>query len=296
MFDMGFLPGIRKILAKLPRERQNLLFSATMPSEIRGLADQILQQPHVVQLNHSQPASTIDHALYPVHPDRKRDLLDHLLKDEACTSAIVFMRTKHRAKRLAQQLENEGHRAVALQGNMSQAQRDRAMAGFRAGRFEVLVATDIVARGIDVSDVSHVINFDAPNTPDAYTHRIGRTGRKEQSGIACTFVTHEDRAWILATERMIGTPIARRQIEGFEKGLPGGATLDRNAADSRGARPNAARLGQGPSQGQGQGQNQSGPSSRRFRGLGNGGNPNSASRKRRSSSNGRRRSPRAAQG
>jgi superfamily II DNA/RNA helicase len=213
MFDMGFLPDIRRILRALPRERQNLMFSATMPVEIRRLADEVLCDPHVVELARSAPADTIDHALYPVAEATKRDLLDHLLASDGCDSAIVFTRTKHRARRLAQQLDKAGHRAVALQGNMSQAKRDRAMRGFRDGSYEILVATDIAARGIDVSGVSHVINFDVPNTPEAYTHRIGRTGRSEREGTACTFVTRDDWGWVRATERMIGAPIPRRQVE-----------------------------------------------------------------------------------
>ncbi|GJM44890.1 MAG: ATP-dependent RNA helicase RhlE [Gemmatimonadota bacterium] len=216
MFDMGFLPDIRKILSALPRNRQNLLFSATMPKEIRRLADDLLSDPQVVELADAMPASTIDHALFPVAEGRKRDLLEHLLRQKDCDSAIVFTRTKHRARRLAEQLEKAGHRAVGLQGNMSQGQRDRAMKGFRARRFDILVATDIAARGIDVSGVSHVINYDVPNTPEAYTHRIGRTGRSECEGIACTFVTSADTGWVRATERMIGAPIQRRKVEGFE--------------------------------------------------------------------------------
>jgi ATP-dependent RNA helicase RhlE len=216
MFDMGFLPDIRKILQALPKRRQNLLFSASMPREIRRLADDLLNRPHVVELANAEPASTIDHALVLVSEGRKRDLLEHVLAGDDCDSAIVFTRTKHRARRLAEQLIKAGHQAVGLQGNMSQAQRDRAMRGFRSRRFDILVATDIAARGIDVSDVSHVINFDVPNTPEAYTHRIGRTGRSDQDGIACTFVTGEDRSWVRATERMIGAPIPRRQVEGFE--------------------------------------------------------------------------------
>ena len=216
MFDMGFLPDIRKILARLPSDRQNLLFSATMPKEIRRLADDLLNDPHVVELADKTPASTIDHALYPVSESRKKDLLEHFLGNDDCSSAIVFTRTKHRARRLAEQLSKAGHRAVALQGNMSQAARDRAMGGFRSRQFDILVATDIAARGIDVSGISHVINFDVPNTPEAYTHRIGRTGRAEKEGIACTFITGEDHAWVRATERMIGNPIQRHQIAGFE--------------------------------------------------------------------------------
>ncbi len=217
MFDMGFLPDIRKILAALPAKRQNLLFSATMPREIRHLADNLLDHPHVVDLGEgATPASTIDHALYLVAEGHKRALLEKMLKRDDCTSAIVFTRTKHRARRLAEQLGKAGHRAVGLQGNMSQGQRDRAMRGFRENRYDILVATDIAARGIDVSNVSHVINYDVPSTPEAYTHRIGRTGRAECNGIACTFVTNADRLWVRATERMLGAPIPRRQVEGFK--------------------------------------------------------------------------------
>ncbi len=238
MFDMGFLPDIRKILKALPERRQNLLFSATMPKEIRHLADNLLCDPHVVELADAAPASTIDHALYPVAEQRKRDLLEHLLASDECDSAIVFIRTKYRARRLAEQLSKAGHRAVGLQGNMSQGQRDRAMSGFRSRRFDILVATDIAARGIDVSDVSHVINFDVPSTPEAYTHRIGRTGRAEREGIACTFVTGADRGWVNATERMIGSSIPRRQVEGIEAGddeKPRGGRPPRG--NGRGSRP-----------------------------------------------------------
>ena len=217
MFDMGFLPDIRKIISKLPRQRQNLLISATMPKDIRRLADDLLTDPHVVELANAAPAGTIDHALYMVAEQRKRDLLEQLLAGDDCESAIVFTRTKHRAKRLADQLSKAGHRAVGLQGNMSQSQRDRAMRGFRSRSYDILVATDIAARGIDVSGVSHVINFDVPNTPEAYTHRIGRTGRAELEGVACTFVTSSDRAWVKSTERMIGSSIPRRHVEGFSQ-------------------------------------------------------------------------------
>ena len=216
MFDMGFLPDIKKVIKALPRDRQNLLFSATMPKEIRGLADDVLTSPHVVELADSAPAETIDHALYMIPEHRKLDLLEHIFGEDNCNSAIVFVRTKRRAKRLSEQLRKSGYKASDLQGNMSQGQRDRTMKGFRERRFDLLVATDIVARGIDVSNVSHVINFDVPNTPEAYTHRIGRTGRSEQEGIACTFVTGVDSGWVRATERMIGQQIPRQKVDGFE--------------------------------------------------------------------------------
>ena len=215
MFDMGFLPDVKSILSMLPDRRQNLLFGATMPDEIRVLANRILDCPHVVELAHSTPASTIEHALYRIAADRKIDLLKHLLENDSFTSAIVFLRTKHRARRLGVQLSNMGHNAIALQGNMTQSQRDRAMSGFREGRFKILVATDIASRGIDVAGVSHVINFDVPNTPDAYTHRIGRTGRAERSGKAYTFVSREDADALRAIERSLGSTITQLEAPGF---------------------------------------------------------------------------------
>jgi len=240
MFDLGFLRDVRRILNALPKQRQNLLFSATMPREIRKLADELLTDPQVVELADAAPASTIDHALVAVLEKRKRALLEAVLHEDDYDSAIVFMRTKRRAKQLADQLSKSGHRAVALQGNMSQGARDRAMGGFRARRFDILVATDIAARGIDVSGVSHVINYDVPNTPEAYTHRIGRTGRAELDGTACTFVTPDDRGWVIAVERMIGAPIERREVAGFDpREQPQGP---RRKGEVRG-RPSGARRG-----------------------------------------------------
>jgi superfamily II DNA/RNA helicase len=246
MFDMGFLPDIKRILAALPKDRQNLLFSATMPKAIRELAAGILHEPHVVELAIKAPAERIEHALYPVAEGSKRDLLDRLLAEDDCKTAIVFTRTKHRAKRLAIQLSGQGLRAVALQGNMSQVQRDRAMSGFRAGRFDILVATDIAARGLDVAGIDYVINFDPPSTPETYTHRIGRTGRSEESGKACTLVTREDGAWVRATEKVLGTPIERRQFPGFAPetlGTGGGRSAAPNRSSS--GRRNPARSGGG---------------------------------------------------
>ncbi|MEW6071976.1 MAG: DEAD/DEAH box helicase [Planctomycetota bacterium] len=221
MFDMGFLPDVRRILAALPARRQNLLFSATMPREIRSLADRLLEGPLVVELDRVGPAATIDHAVYPVDEDRKIDLLRRFIGEKGFTSAIVFLRTKHRANRLARRLALLGHDAVALQGNMSQGQRARAMDGFRSGRYDVLVATDIAARGIDVAGVSHVINFDVPSTPDAYTHRLGRTGRAERRGKACTLVSTKDLTAVRAIEKSLGMTIDRRQMP--EAGTNGGS-------------------------------------------------------------------------
>jgi ATP-dependent RNA helicase RhlE len=242
MFDMGFLPDIRRILGALPKQRQNLLFSATMPREIRRLADGLLTDPQVVELVDTAPVASVDHALYLVPEHGKNALLEHMLKHDECDSAIVFIRTKHRARRLAEELSRAGHKAVSLQGDLSQGQRDRAMRGFRARRYDVLVATDIAARGIDVRGVSHVINFDVPNTPEAYTHRIGRTGRAECEGVASTFVTSNDLGWVRATERMIGAPIPRRHVEGLRPDTdktPGPRYPSRG--NTRRARPAAQR-------------------------------------------------------
>ncbi|MDA0676451.1 MAG: DEAD/DEAH box helicase [Chloroflexi bacterium] len=215
MLDMGFLPDVRRIVDLIPENRQTLMFSATMPDEIRKLANKVLNNPRVADVGHSSVVSTIDHELYPVTQRQKSPLLNYLLGDVSFGSAIIFTRTKHRALRVAQQLKSAGHNAVALQGNMSQAQRDRAMQGFREGKFQILVATDIAARGIDVANISHVINMDMPNTPDAYIHRIGRTGRSEQSGRAFTFVTPEDEAAVRALEKKLGRKIHRCTLPEF---------------------------------------------------------------------------------
>jgi ATP-dependent RNA helicase RhlE len=235
MFDMGFLPDLRRILKALPARRQNLLFSATMPREMRKLADAVLQDPALVELANARPAETIAHALYPVAEGQKIGALEALLARADFRSAIVFLRTKRRAKRLAQSLAAGGHAAVALQGNMSQSQRERALQGFREQRFEVLVATDIAARGLDIAGVSHVVNFDVPNTPDAYTHRIGRTGRAEQSGTALTFVTPADADAVRAIEKRLGAAIELRRPT--ELGPLGSASLARVQPARRAPRP-----------------------------------------------------------
>ncbi|MFH1079810.1 MAG: DEAD/DEAH box helicase [Pseudomonadota bacterium] len=216
MFDMGFLPDIRRILTYLPRERQTLLFSATMPSEIRHLACEVMKEPVTLQVGEIAPVDTISHAIYPVAPHLKTPLLLELLHHTDTKSVLVFARTKHRTKRLAEQMVKAGHRATSLQGNLSQAQRDAAMGGFRDGRFQILVATDIAARGIDVAHISHVINYDIPSTTDAYIHRIGRTGRATRNGDAYTLVTGEDKVIVRAIERVLGCPIERRTVDGFD--------------------------------------------------------------------------------
>lgn len=216
MFDMGFLPDIKRILGALPANRQTLLFSATMPPAISGLAAETLTDPVTVRIGHLAPLATVEHAIYPVSHNQKAPLLLHLLGEAGDGSVIVFTRTKHRAKNLAQQLCRSGHKATCLQGNLSQRQRQIAMDGFRRGSFQVLVATDIAARGIDVSQVAHVINFDIPDTAEAYTHRIGRTGRAERDGQAHTFVTGEDVGMVRAIESHMKKPLPRREVAGFE--------------------------------------------------------------------------------
>ena len=216
MFDMGFLPDIRQILKRLPARRQTLLFSATMPDELRTLAGEILRDPAIIQIAHSKPAETVDHALYPVAQTQKAGLLLALLQNLETGSVLVFTRTKQRAKRLAAQLTAAGHRAASLQGNLSQRQRQAALDGFKSGHHRVLVATDLAARGIDVADITHVINFDMPATVDDYTHRIGRTGRAAKTGDAFTFTTHEDESTVRAIERVLGFKIERRRLAGFD--------------------------------------------------------------------------------
>jgi len=219
MFDMGFLPDIRQIIKALPAQRQTLLFSATMPNEVRRLIQEVLHDPVNVQIDMVAPATTIRHALYPVAQHLKTDLLIQLLQKTDTQSVLVFTRTKHRAKRLGEKLGKNGYRASSLQGNLSQSKRQAALDGFRNGKIQILVATDIAARGIDVSSVSHVINYDIPDTADAYIHRIGRTGRASRHGDAFTMVTQEDRSIIRTIEGLLGAPIEKRRIEGFDDGL-----------------------------------------------------------------------------
>lgn len=213
MFDHGFLPDIKRIIQHLPKKRQNLIFSATMPKEITRLIDNILTNPVKVQVNHTVAADTISHAMYKVPKAKKTVLLKKLLSNTDITSTVVFTRTKFKAKNLAQQLEKTGYKAVALQGNMSQQARNRAMEGFRDGTFRVLVATDIAARGIDVSNISHVINYDLPDTAESYTHRTGRTGRAEKHGHAISFADQEDMSMIATVERRLGMKMSLETME-----------------------------------------------------------------------------------
>lgn len=221
MFDMGFLPDIRRILKQIPARRQTLLFSATMPPEIRRLADESLTDPVTVQVGITAPAETVSHALFPVAQHLKTPLLLKLLQQTKPGSVLVFTRTKHRAKRLGEQLSRAGYKTASLQGNLSQNRRQDAINGFRDGTYQILVATDIAARGIDIANVSHVINYDIPNTADAYIHRIGRTGRATCTGDAFTLITAEDNEMVRAIDRVIGSKTERRILPDFNYSAPG---------------------------------------------------------------------------
>ena len=218
MCDMGFLPDIRRILKLVPNRKQTLFFSATMPKDIRDLSEKILTDPVTVQIGMVAPAKTVSHAIYPVTQKMKKKFLFAMLNQTRTGRVLVFTRTKYRARNLARDLEKRGHKAAALQGNMTQNNRQRAINGFRNGKHDILVATDVASRGIDVADISHVINFDMPDTVDAYTHRIGRTGRAEESGEAYTFATADDGIMVRDIERLLGEPLERRQLESFDYG------------------------------------------------------------------------------
>ena len=220
MFDMVFLPDIRRILKQIPAKRQTLLFSATMPPDINKLAQEILNDPVTVKVGNTAPPVTVSHALYPVEQHLKTALLLELLLHTDTESVLVFTRTKHRAKRLGEQLEKAGYKAASLQGNLSQNRRQAALDGFRDGTYQILVATDIAARGIDVSQISHVVNYDIPDTPEAYVHRIGRTGRAAKSGDAFTMVCSEDTIMVRTIEKKLGAPLERRTVTGFDYTVP----------------------------------------------------------------------------
>jgi ATP-dependent RNA helicase RhlE len=191
-----------------------------MPSEIAHLAQETLTQPVTVKVGRTAPAATVSHALFPVAQHLKTAMLMELLRHTNTESVLVFTRTKHRAKRLGEQLGKAGYRSASLQGNLSQNRRKAALDGFRDGTYQILVATDIAARGIDVTQISHVINYDIPNTPDAYIHRIGRTGRAARTGDAFTLAAEEDRGMVRSIERVLGAPLERRHLEDFNYQAP----------------------------------------------------------------------------
>jgi ATP-dependent RNA helicase RhlE len=216
MLDMGFLPDVRRIVEKCPRDRHTSLFSATIPPEIERLIQWAMRNPQTVEIGARRtPAETVKHVIYQVADDQKSDLLLALLQQVHWESVLVFCRTKHRADRIAGLLKKNNHAVAVLHSNRTQREREQALQGFRSGRYEVLVATDIAARGLDITTVSHVINYDVPQHPEDYIHRIGRTGRAEASGDAFTLMVAEDAAHVYAIERFIGQEIPRVKLEGF---------------------------------------------------------------------------------
>ncbi|MEO6182654.1 MAG: DEAD/DEAH box helicase [Verrucomicrobiota bacterium] len=230
MLDMGFLPDVRRILDRCPRKRQTSLFSATIPPQIETLIKWAMHEPETIEIGARRtPAETVKHVIYPVAEDQKSDLLRALLDRVNYESVIIFCRTKHRADRIAHLLKKNTHAVAVLHSNRTQREREEALLGFRNGRYEVLVATDIAARGLDIADVSHVINYDVPQHPEDYIHRIGRTGRAEAAGDAFTLMVAEDSQHVYAIERFISQKIARVKLEDFnynytalfEEGKPG---------------------------------------------------------------------------
>ena len=216
MLDMGFMPDVRKIVDRCPRTRQTMLFSATIPPEIEQICKWALRNPESVEIGQRRsPAETVTHALYPVDIGQKQDLLEELLRITDYDQVLIFCRTKNGADRVARKLHQQDHAVAVLHSSRTQREREEALNGFRNGRYEVMVATDIAARGIDVEQISHVINFDVPHHPEDYVHRIGRTGRAQSVGDAFTIMTAEDLQEVASIEHFIGQKIPRVKLEGF---------------------------------------------------------------------------------
>jgi ATP-dependent RNA helicase RhlE len=242
MLDMGFIRDIRKILALLPTVRQNLLFSATFSDEIKQLTDGMMKAPAYVQVAaRNATADSVEQSVYLVDKARKRELLAHLISTNNWQQVLVFGRTKHGATRLAEQLDRDGLPAAAIHGNKSQSQRTRALADFKQGRVRVLVATDIAARGIDIDQLPHVVNFELPNVPEDYVHRIGRTGRAGNTGEAISLVCGEERKLLADIQRLLKRELPRREVDGFAMTERGTSTLPARTGGERRARPEGQR-------------------------------------------------------
>jgi ATP-dependent RNA helicase RhlE len=217
MLDMGFLPDVKRIVQKIPRNRHTSLFSATIPAEIATLIQWAMRNPETVEIGARRtPAETVEHAIYPVAETQKTALLLQLLERSKYESVIVFCRTKHRADQIAHLLKKNNHAVAVLHSNRTQREREEALRGFRQGRYEALVATDIASRGLDIADVSHVVNYDVPQHPEDYIHRIGRTGRAEQTGDALTLMVAADATHVYAIERFIGKKVPRVKLDNFD--------------------------------------------------------------------------------
>ena len=242
MLDMGFIHDIRKVLALLPRQRQNLLFSATFPDEIRKLAASFMKDPATVEVaRRNTPAELVAQVQHPVAQDRKRDLLAHLVRSNDWQQVLVFCRTKHGANRLAKQLNAAGIESDAIHGNKAQNHRTRTLKRFKDNELRVLVATDIAARGLDIEALPHVVNFDLPHVAEDYVHRIGRTGRAGAEGEAVSLVSHDERPLMKAIEKLMNRPVEERVIAGFEPGTRG-----QQPAEDRGNRAQPPRQQQQP--------------------------------------------------
>jgi len=247
MLDMGFLPDVKRILEKCPKDRVTALFSATVPPEIETLISWAMRNPETIEIGmRRSPAETVKHVIYPVAEKQKTELLFAVLKSVDFDSAIIFCRTKHGADRVGNQLKRENHAVAILHSDRTQRDREKSLKGFRDGKFEVLVATDIASRGLDISGVSHVVNYDVPQHPEDYVHRIGRTGRAEATGDAFTLMVAEDVQHVDAIERFIGTKIERAKLEGFDYRYT--TILDEkrfNGVSVRDRKMKAARIGKG---------------------------------------------------
>jgi len=227
---MGFIHDIRKVLALLPKSRQNLLFSATFSDDIKKLANGILRSPVLVEVARNETSGQVNQVVHLIGKSHKRALLSHLISSGDWKQVLVFTRTKHGANRLAEQLGKDGINAAAIHGNKSQTARTKALAGFKQGEVRVLVATDIAARGLDIDQLPHVVNYELPNVPEDYVHRIGRTGRAGNSGEAMSLVCHEEMKLLAGIERLIKKKIPVVEVEGF---VPDPATLSEADEDER---------------------------------------------------------------
>ncbi len=259
MLDMGFIRDIKKVLALLPKQRQNLLFSATFSDEIKQLAESLLHEPALVEVaRRNTTAETIEQKVYPVDREKKRALLTHLIKEHNWFQVLVFTRTKHGANRLAEQLDKDGISAMAIHGNKSQSARTRALSEFKSGKLQVLVATDIAARGIDISELPHVVNYELPNVPEDYVHRIGRTGRAGSEGEASSLVCVDELKLLKDIERLIKREIPKQIVPGFEVDPSIKAEPIQNGQNRGGGQRQGQGRGQPRSSSGGGGQNRSG--------------------------------------
>lgn len=237
MLDMGFIHDIRKIVAASPKNRQTMFFSATMPSAVQELANSILHQPKYIEMGHRRnPAESVMQQVCSVKQENKMDLLVHVLETASVENVIVFSRTKHRADRIARKLVRMGFSTAVLHSNRSQAQREKALNGFKSGKFQILVATNIAARGIDVDSVSHVINYDTPQQAEDYIHRIGRTGRAEATGDAITFVGEGELPYLKDIERHTGKRLDRLEVDGITEMQGHPITMGSSGGSSNGKR------------------------------------------------------------